>query len=213
MKKILFAFCCFAISHNAYSQNKSSKYPFAYNRDTSIHEWKLDILPLKDGRVNYTAVIEMPNTSKDELYNRAKLWFVKTFKDSKEVLQIDDKENGKIVGKGNSKIYWNYSGLAAPTEVSLWQLFDISIKENKIRIIITDINCKYFVTSTAYTISSFMNVSIEEWATKKNGKIIRPENTTKFFESVDKDIQSTLNSFEIFLKDPTISTNNKDENW
>lgn len=184
-----------------------------YTRDSAIKEWKLNILPLKDGKVNYTAIVEVPNTSKDELYNRAKLWFAKNFKDSKEVLQIDDKVNGKILGKGNSSVYWSYSAIAAPVEVSIWQLFDLSIKENRVRLIITDISCKFFTPSTKYTAGGYISTNIESWATKKNGKMVRQENTTKFFNSVNADIISTINSFESFLKNPTLSTNSKDDNW
>ena len=185
----------------------------AYTRDTTIKEWKLGILPMKDGKVIYSAVIELPNTSKEELYKRAKLWFAKAFRDSKEVLQIDDKEGGKIVGKGVSTVYWTYSGLASSIDVSLWQLFDVSIKEHKIRIVITDIYCRYYVPSTAYTSGASLGFSIEDWATKNNGKVVRHANTTKFFESVDNNIQTTINSFESFLKDPELSTNGKDDNW
>jgi len=48
----------------------------------------------------FTKVIEVTGTDKNELFNRARLWFSSAFGDSKEVLEIVDKENGELVGKG-----------------------------------------------------------------------------------------------------------------
>ena len=47
-----------------------------------------------------TEVVPVEGASKTELYNRAKLWFAKTFKSAKDVIQLDDKENGQIIGNG-----------------------------------------------------------------------------------------------------------------
>ena len=60
----------------------------------------LGILPLKDGKVTYTDVIQLQGVSKDEMYKRAKHWFVDTFNSGKDVIQLDDKKNGEVIGKG-----------------------------------------------------------------------------------------------------------------
>ena len=57
-------------------------------------------IPVKDGTVVYERVVEAPNKSKADLYKNAKQWFVDYFKSSKDVIQNEDKEDGKIVGKG-----------------------------------------------------------------------------------------------------------------
>jgi len=46
----------------------------------------------------YSEVIQVENTTKAQLYNRAKMWFATTYNDSKEVLQVENKENGQLVG-------------------------------------------------------------------------------------------------------------------
>lgn len=53
-------------------------------------------------------VVELPNTPKDELYNRAKKWTAMYFVSAKNVIQLDDKENGKII----IKAYLPYSASA-----------------------------------------------------------------------------------------------------
>ena len=64
----------------------------------------LDILPLQGGKVDYTEVVHVDSVSKNELYARAKLWLVDTYKSSINVIQLEDKENGEIIGKGFSEI-------------------------------------------------------------------------------------------------------------
>lgn len=44
-------------------------------------------------------VHEVP-LKKDEIFNRSLEWMAKTFVDSKEVIELKDKESGKIIGKG-----------------------------------------------------------------------------------------------------------------
>lgn len=59
-------------------------------------------LPLdQSGYVEFTDVIRLPDSaiSKDKLYDKAKLWFANTFTNSKSVIRIDDKENGRLLGK------------------------------------------------------------------------------------------------------------------
>jgi hypothetical protein len=66
-------------------------------------------IPIKDNRVVYEQVIEIPERTKPELLNNAKQWFVDFFKDSKNVIQNEDKNQGRIVGIGyifnQEKIY------------------------------------------------------------------------------------------------------------
>jgi len=57
-------------------------------------------IPIKDSKIVYEGVIEVPERAKQELLNNAKQWFVDYFKDSKNVIQNEDKDQGRIVGKG-----------------------------------------------------------------------------------------------------------------
>lgn len=60
--------------------------------------------------ISYSEVVQVEGATKDELYQRAKNWFVDTFRSANDVIQLDDKENGQIVGKGNfsysQKVTW-----------------------------------------------------------------------------------------------------------
>lgn len=67
------------------------------------------ILPIDSatGKIFYKGVVNVDSVSKQELYLRAREWFVNSFKQSNSVIQMDDKESGTIIGKGNTSIYLN----------------------------------------------------------------------------------------------------------
>ncbi len=58
------------------------------------------------GKITFSEVIHVgdSSTTRDELYSRAREWFARAFKSSQNVLMMDDKESGKLIGKGNLSI-------------------------------------------------------------------------------------------------------------
>lgn len=51
----------------------------------------------------YQKIVEIPNTSQDQIYDGSKQWFAKNFHDSNSVIKYDNAEKGSIIGKGNMK--------------------------------------------------------------------------------------------------------------
>lgn len=96
-------------------------------------------IPMVDKKVNYSEVVTVDSSSKkDVLYGKSKLWFANTFKSSNNVVQLDDKENGIILGKGtiiknevkgltNIRKTWNFT-------------IKIQVKDGKYKAEIYDIN-------------------------------------------------------------------------
>lgn len=56
--------------------------------------------PTVDGKINFSEVVHVDGASKDDLYERAKIWFANAFVSSNSVIQLDNKEGGLIMGKG-----------------------------------------------------------------------------------------------------------------
>jgi hypothetical protein len=57
-------------------------------------------------KITYSDVVHVDSfSSKLELFSRAKEWFTKTYKSSTSVIQMEDREDGKIIGKGLLKVY------------------------------------------------------------------------------------------------------------
>lgn len=96
------------------------------------NEWSID----DNGNVSYVSVIESPKLSKTEIYNRASNYFVYNYGSGKSVIQTEDKELGRIVGKGLYKDV--HIGISLITMyVDCWHILRIDCKEGRARIILT----------------------------------------------------------------------------
>jgi hypothetical protein len=69
-------------------------------------------IDMETNTITYTEVVVLDTTlKKDELYSRAREWFAKTYKSANSVIQMDDKEEGKIVGRASIPV--NFKGGSA----------------------------------------------------------------------------------------------------
>lgn len=75
-------------------------------------------------------VVEVSDVDKSTLYGRAKDFFVTTYRSANAVIQNDDVENGKIVGKGTFEVF------AVMTEFKVRHSVSIYVKDNKFKYII-----------------------------------------------------------------------------
>lgn len=128
MKKIILTSLLVAINFLSYSQSK--------NKDATI------VLPVDSisKLVTYQGVVQAEGISKNDLYLSAKEWFVKTFKSANHVIQMDDKESGKIIGKGISKSSYNY--LMHTVLYDLNYTVSITVKDGRFRYEIGDMSVK-----------------------------------------------------------------------
>lgn len=92
----------------------------------------LGTLPVVDGYVSYTNVVEVPSANKDELFARARKWFALSYKSANDVVQLTDKESGELVGKGNFTVVW----LAYTRYIG--HTISISVKDNKFKYVINN---------------------------------------------------------------------------
>lgn len=58
------------------------------------------------GEYAYKGVVQVEGTSADELYGRAMLWAAHAYRSAQDVVQLADKDHGRIVLKGN--VSFNY---------------------------------------------------------------------------------------------------------
>jgi hypothetical protein len=97
-------------------------------------------MPVLEGKVGIQEVVKMDSLSKKELYQRAKLFFVNGFKSSKDVIQLDDAENGVIIGKGISTFtFWN---VMANAELPMNITIKIEIKDGRYRYTFNQVTIK-----------------------------------------------------------------------
>ena len=65
---------------------------FAISLITSWTNGQVEILA-------YTGVVQVDGVSKEQLYNRSRIWLANAYNNSKYVIQMEDKEVGQIIGK------------------------------------------------------------------------------------------------------------------
>jgi hypothetical protein len=89
------------------------------------------------GKITYTEVVSVDTLSnKQELFSRAREWFAKAYKSSKSVIQMEDKESGKIVGKALMPIFFKYMGLQPGGNINY--TISVYLKDGKYKYEITD---------------------------------------------------------------------------
>jgi hypothetical protein len=154
----------------------------------SMAQGDLSPLPVTDGRVVYTGIVEVTNSSKEELFARARKWIALTYKSAKDVIQLEDKESGELVAKGILLVPWMMA------ENHIFHTFSISVKNDKFRYIIDAL-----VVSRPSTVLD--NHPIEQlpksWGGKKN-----------LYEKVDKEIKRTIASLETAMR-----SDQKNDDW
>ena len=160
----------------------------------------LGILPLRDGKVTYTDVIQLQGVSKDEMYKRAKHWFVDTFNSGKDVIQLDDKENGEVIGKGCFKALWLINFYSSQS-VNVWKTIIIQIKDNRYRYEITDFRMrKYYLPSQNASITD-VGIPLEEWNKGHNSS------NKRFYPKINTQLAALIKSLEVAMK------NNITDSW
>lgn len=85
----------------------------------------------KNNSLTYTQVIECGEQTKEKLYVTLNHWFVESFNDANSVIQLNDKEEGVIIGKGYlSDIAGHLGGMNA-YNVSVHPIIKVDIKDKK----------------------------------------------------------------------------------
>ena len=199
MSKVLFIFLLLPFISNAQSNDKYQKLIDKYTLDSA--EW---IFPQKNGIVIYTDVIEVDSSiKKDELYNRAKSWFVTEYKSANAVLQMQDKDAGIIMGKGMFEAGYNMGLMVGLQIVNVYHTVKIFIKDGKYKYEITDLNGKYYSSATRYSSGGLNEFPI--------GNVIMPgnkKNYKKFLEDVDQNIKAIITSLKSAMAKPLTDSSN-----
>ena len=83
-------------------------------------------------------VVEVKNSSVDELYLRGRQWFITSFKDSNRVIQLDDPKQRIIIGKGNFTYEPTILSGSNVTRGRVDFIVSIELKEGRFRYVLKD---------------------------------------------------------------------------
>ena len=109
------------------------------------------ILPIDSitNKITYSGVVKIDSVNKQELYSRAREWFAKAYKNSSKVIQMEDKESGKIVGKAMIEVYGSTLGIRNEGG-NINYTISIYIKEGRYKYEVTDFYHTGFVSHSQY---------------------------------------------------------------
>lgn len=88
----------------------------------------------------YTGVVETDSTlTKNDLYINGKTWFAESFRSAQDVLQMEDKEASKLIGKSN--IEYNSNVFLSSDRTRGWIRFTVNlqVKDGKYKYEISNI--------------------------------------------------------------------------
>jgi len=88
--------------------------------------------------LTFEEVVQVPELTSNEIYELARMWFVESFTNANNVLQINDKELGQLVGKGLFFYKSATFGGSAPVNGDISFIIKILCKDGRYKYIITD---------------------------------------------------------------------------
>ncbi len=149
----------------------------------------LIIFPEVNGVVDYTDVVILDSSvKKNELFNRAKAWFIQYYKSANDVIQMQDKDAGIIIGKGVFEFGFNPSTLSDRTTIYVSHTIKIYVKDGKY---------KYEIGDLIGTYDGSITLPIGNFKQDRNKK-----NYTKLCESTHDEILLTIQSLEQGMQKP-----------
>lgn len=91
----------------------------------------------KNNQLSLISIIQCPNMTKTDIYKELNNWFVNSFVSGKSVIQLNDKENGIIIGNGYLDRVAVWAGFATAYSASEHIIIRIDIKDNRFRVTTT----------------------------------------------------------------------------
>ena len=156
-----------------------------------------DSMPKVNGKYEYSEVVFLDSTyKKDMLYKNSKLFFTNAFKSAKDVIQYDDREEGKVIVKGNFSVEGSQSGILLPFFIEEWKIdfsLEIFSKDGKYRYRLYDFNILRIADN-----SVIFPINIDDAYKETQTGITKKLDKKLFVEMLDK-INGTISSIKSYM--------------
>jgi hypothetical protein len=136
---------------------------------TSKHPGFVKNVPItEDGKLVFTEVVQVEGVSAKDFYVRAKNFYTDIFKSAQDVIQLDDKEAGVVVGKAWTPLIIQ-TGLGG-VETRMWYTLKIACKDGRYKYEIYDVYYQSYATPyTSSTDTPAEGIFLKENYYRKNG--------------------------------------------
>lgn len=158
----------------------------------------MGVLPLVDGKVVYREKVSTLDLPKEEVFRRARRWWVNNYRSAKDVFQLVDKETGEIIGKGYGTIFVGQPGrpMLLGGYMDVYHVISVDVAEDDYIVTVYGLKVEHIVGATKSSIAQEIPVERYNWGTVKSV-------TTTFIE-IDRQTQLTLKSLHQYIKHPSI---------
>lgn len=117
------------------------------------------LVPFSVAAQEYSEVVEVPGKSAKQLYTDGRAWFAITFVAANSVLQMDDPEAGKLIGKGYCELVYLLKKVPVPLDIYFTLSIQVRDGRYKYEIYSTDIKTRGGET---YTYELMQTLTTEE---------------------------------------------------
>ncbi|MEA4868457.1 hypothetical protein SDC9_76385 [bioreactor metagenome] len=151
---------------------------------------KLDgILPLKDGKICYSGVIEVSGVDVEKVFDSARKWIVMNYFSDKPIVEMEDKKNLELVAEGYYLDIWNM-GFIMSDRVEVWNKIWIKASNGKLDYKITAFRIRYTLENGERAYRGAVNSELENWLQSRDA------NRKKFYEQTDTKMKERILSLK-----------------
>jgi hypothetical protein len=143
--------------------------------------------------ITYKAIVDVSGVSANDIYSRSRECFATAFNSANNVLQMDDRTAGKLIGKGVFHTYLLKAGFGAimPINYVIGFTVNISIKEAKYRVIMPDFKAGIGTGTPATLDAIYQNSDALNKSDSKMNKQVY-NNLIPLLKDVDTDSKTTI---------------------
>lgn len=161
-------------------------------------------------KITYSEVVYVDSlVNKQELYSRAREWFAKAYKSSTNVIQMEDKENGKIVGKALLEVYHKALGSNYPGGYINYTI-SIYVKDGRYKYEITD----FYHSGASYSGGRIPDYGVCEKminTTDKTFGMSNQKNYNQYLYQMDNHIKELITDLKSAMSKK--EANSKKDDW
>lgn len=106
--------------------------------DTSTEHLRELEIDSTTNKIVFTEVVQTPGVNRSDLYNAAREWFVVSFKSADDVLQMEDKEAGILMGKAFNSVSAT-TGMGVTIPYMLYYTIKLYFKDGRYKYVVTDL--------------------------------------------------------------------------
>jgi hypothetical protein len=157
----------------------------------------------ESGNIVFDETVTIDSTTKSQIYSKAREWFAVNFQSADAVLQMDDKDAGKLIGKAWQDI--NSPAAAGDVKFKIYYTISIFVRDNKYKYSISSILYKTYPSQTFPNPQATM---AEDVITDE-----KLQTQTKWRTSFKNETLRVVNELSASIKKSMSSKNETDGEW